>query len=83
MAVSDSHNVSWLSHTCTNQTFFPKPPTTFVTRFSKGERQKYARKKVCLDRLSNSQPPGYESDTLTTELPGWNTEKEKLMFLTL
>ena len=28
---------------------------------------KYARKKVFLDRVSNSQPPGYESDT--TEPP--------------
>ena len=31
-------------------------------------RGKYARKKVCLNWVSNSQPPGYESDMLTTEL---------------
>ena len=32
-----------------------------------GERRKYAGKKVCLSQVSNSQPPGHESDTLTTE----------------
>ena len=35
-----------------------------------GERQKYAGKKFSLNRVSNSQPPDYESDTLTTEPPG-------------
>ena len=37
---------------------------------SRGERQTYAGKKVRLYRVSNSQPPGNESDTLTTEPPG-------------
>ena len=50
--------------------FFPKPPTTFLTCFHRGERQKYAEKKGHLNRGSNSQPPGRESDTLTTEPPG-------------
>ena len=37
--------VSWLSHTSTNTTFFPKPPTTFLTCFSRGEgRNKLERK---------------------------------------
>ena len=26
--------------------------------------------------VSNSQPPGHESDTLTTEPPGWVTENK-------
>ena len=52
------------------QLFFPKPPTTFLTCFCRGERRKYARKKVRLNRGWNSQPPGHESDTLTTEPPG-------------
>ena len=52
------------------QLFFPKPPTTFLTCFCRGERRKYAGKKSCLNRGSNSQPPGHESDTLTTEPPG-------------
>ena len=37
---------------------------------STGERQTYAGKKIRLYRVSNSQPPGHESDTLTTEPPG-------------
>ena len=53
------------------QLFFPKPPATFLTYFCRGERRKYAGKKVCLNRGSSSQPPGHESDTLTTESPGW------------
>ena len=52
------------------QLFFPKPPTTFLTCFCRGERQKYAGKKSCLNWGSNSQPPGLESNTLTTEPPG-------------
>ena len=52
--------------------FFPKPPTTFPTCFCRGERRKYAGKKSRLNRGSNSQPPGHESDTLTTEPPARN-----------
>ena len=52
------------------QLFFPKPPTTFLTCFCRGERRKYAGKKSRLIRGSNSQPPGHESDKLTTEPPG-------------
>ena len=54
--------------------FFPKPPTTFLTYFSRGERRKYARNKVCLNQVSNSQPPGHESNKLTTEPPRWGLE---------
>ena len=56
--------------TSMNTTFFPKPPTTFLTCFRRGERQKYVGKKVCLNRASSSKTPGHESDTLTTE---WGT----------
>ena len=52
------------------QLSFPNLPTTFLTCFCRGERRKYAGKKVRLNRGSNSQPPGRESDTLTTEPPG-------------
>ena len=51
------------------QLFFPKPPTTFLTCFCRSERRKYAGKKSRLNRGSNSQLPGHESDTLTTEPP--------------
>ena len=47
--------------------FFSKPLTTFPTSFSRGEKRKYAGKKVHLNRVSNSQLPGHESDMLTTE----------------
>ena len=57
--------------------FFPKPPTSFPTCFYRGERRKYAGKKSRLNWGSNLQPPGHESDTLTTEPPrrgklSWN-----------
>ena len=42
----------------------------FQSHLSKGERRKYAGEKFRLNRVSNSQPPGHESDTLITEQPG-------------
>ena len=69
MAVGDAHVSSLLSHTSTNTAFFPKPPTTFLTCFSRGEKRKYAGKKVRLNRVSNSQTTGHESHMLTTEPP--------------
>ena len=45
------------------QLFFPKPPTTFLTCFCRGERRKYTGKKSRLNRGSNLQPPGHKSDT--------------------
>ena len=68
MSVRDAR-VSWLSHTSTNTSFFPKPPSTFLACFSRGEGRKYARKKFRLNWVSNSQPQGHESDTLTIEPP--------------
>ena len=62
--------VSWLSHTSTNTTFLSKATDYFLTCFCRGERRKYAGKKSRLNRGSNSQTPGHESDTLTTEPPG-------------
>ena len=53
------------------QLFFPKPPTSFLTCFCRAERRKHAGKKSRIIRGSNSQPRGHESDTLTTEPPGW------------
>ena len=68
--------VSWISHNIANTTLFPKPQTTFLTCFSRGKRQKYAGKKVCLRRVSNSQPPGHESDKFTTDPPRWGLTKQ-------
>ena len=69
MAVGDAHVFpGFLAPVLT--LFFPKPPTTFSHMLLQRERQKYAIKKSHLNRGSNSQPPGHESDTLTTEPSG-------------
>ena len=78
--------ISWRSvtHVCfpgfltpvLTQLFFPKPPTTFFTFFCRGERRKCAGKKSRLNRGSNSQPPGHESDSLTTEPPERDSQAE-------
>ena len=69
MAVGDAHVFLGFLTPVLTQLFFPKPPTTFLTCFCRGERRKYAGKKSRLNQGSNSQPPGHESDTLTTEPP--------------
>ena len=68
MAVGDAHVFPGFLTPILTQLFFPKPQTIFLT--CRGERRKYAGKKVRLNRESNSQPPGHESDTLPTESPG-------------
>ena len=70
MAVGDAYVFPGFLTPELTQLFFPKPPTTFLTCFSRGERRKYTGKKSRLNWGSNSQPPGHESDTLTTEPPG-------------
>ena len=70
MAVGDAYVFPGFLTPVLTQLFFPKPPTTFLTCFCRGERRKYAGKKSRLNRGSNSQPPSHESDMLTTELPG-------------
>ena len=70
MAVGDEYVFPGFLTPVLTQLFFPKPPTTFFTCFSRGERRKYAGKKSCVNWGSNSKPPGHESDTLTTEPPG-------------
>ena len=67
MAVGDAYVFPGFLIPVLTQLFFPKPPTTFLTCFSRGERRKYAGKKVRPNRVSNSRPPGHESDALTTE----------------
>ena len=67
MAVGDAHVFPGFFTPVLTQLFFPKPPTTFLTCFCRGE---YAGKKGHLNQGSNSQPPGRESDMLTTEPTG-------------
>ena len=81
MAVGDAYVFLGFLTPVLTQLFFPKPPITFLTYFCRGERRKYAGKKSCLNRVSNSQPPGHESDTLTTETPGRGNDKKEKAFL--
>ena len=81
MVVSDTYAFPGFFTPVLTQLFFPKPLTTFLTCFCRGERRKYAGKKSRLNRGSNSKPPGHESDTLTTKPPGWGESKKgKLCF---
>ena len=70
MAVGDAHVFPGFLAPVLTQLFFPKPLTTFLRCFCRGERRKYAGMISHLSRGSNSQPPGHESDTLITEPPG-------------
>ena len=47
--------------------FLSKATKYFSHMLQQSERQKYTRRKFCLNRVLNSQPPGHESNTLTTE----------------
>ena len=71
MAVVDTYVIPGFLTPVLTQLIFQKPPTTFLTCLCRGERQKYPGKKSRLNRGSKSQPPGHESDMLTTEPPGW------------
>ena len=75
MAVGDAYVFPGFLTPVLTLLFFPKPPTTFLTCFCRGERRKYTGKKSRLNRGSNLQPPGHESDTLTTEPPGRGQQK--------
>ena len=70
MAVGDAYVFPGFLTPVLTLLFFPKPLTTFLRSFCRGERRKYAGEKRRLNWGSNSQPPGRESDTLTTEQPG-------------
>ena len=71
MVVSDAYVLPGFLTPVQTQLFFPKPPNTFLTCFCREERRKYTEKKSRLNWGTNSQPPGHEPDTLTTEPPGW------------
>ena len=76
MAVGDAHAFPGFLTPVLTQLFFPKPRLLFSC-FCRGERRKYTGKKSRLNRGSNSQPPGLESDTLTTEPPGRGFHQDK------
>ena len=78
MVVGDAYVFPGFLTPVLTQLFFPKPPTTFFTCFCRGERRKYAGKKSRLNRGSNSQPPGHESDT---EPPGQGLGKNEMVLV--
>ena len=69
MAVADAHVSPGFLTLVRTQISFQSHRLLF-SHASAGERRKYAGKKFCLEHVSNSQPPGHESDTLTTEPSG-------------
>ena len=76
MVVGDAHVFPGFLTPVLKQLFCPKLLTTFLTCFCRSDRRKYAGKKVRLNRGSNSQPPGHESDTLTPlSHPDWAGKK--------
>ena len=80
MAVGDAHVFPGFLTPVLTQLFFPKPPTTFLICFCRGERRKYAGKKSRLNRVSNSQPPGHKTDTLTLSQAGGGVPRIFLIF---
>ena len=76
MAVGDAYVFPGFLTPVLTQLFFPKPPTTFLTCFCRGERRfSHASAEVRGENTperkvasagSNSKPPGHESDILTT-----------------
>ena len=73
MAVGDAYVFPGFLTPVLTQLFFPKPPTTFLTCFYAsaevtGKNSPERKVPSTGDRLS--QPPGHESDMLTTEPPG-------------
>ena len=74
MAVGGAHVFPGLLAPVLTQLFFPMLLTTFLTCFCRGERQKYAEKKSCLNRGS----PGHESHTLTSEPAGRGSKGTEL-----
>ena len=71
MAVGDTHAFpGFLTPVLTQLSFQShRLQCTFLTCYRSG-RRKYAGERVCLNRVSNSQPPAHASDTLTTERSG-------------
>ena len=70
MAVGDAHVFPGFLTPVLTQLSFQSHRLLFSHASAEVRGEKYAEKKVCLNRVWNSQPPGRESDTLTTEPPG-------------
>ena len=70
MALGDAHVFCGFV-TPIQTTVFLMPPAVFLTCF-RGERRNTPERKFALSQLGiKLKPPVHESDTLTTEPPGW------------
>ena len=76
--ISDAYAFPGFLTPVLTQLFFPKPPTTFLTYFCRGERRKYVgKKKSPQPGIEHTQAPGHEYDTLTTEPPRRGCTKKR------
>ena len=80
MAVGDAHVFPGFLTPVLTERFFPKPSTTFLTYFCRGERRKCARKESSPELGIELKPPGHEFDTLTTEPPGRGVDEYRPVF---
>ena len=70
MAVGDAHAFPGFLTPIPTQLSFQIHQLLFSHVSAESERQKCAVKQVRINRVLNSQPPGHESDMLTTAPPG-------------
>ena len=73
MAVGDAHVFPGFLTPVLTQLSFQSRHLLFSHASAEVRGEKFAGQKVRLNRGSNSQPPGHESDTLTTEPPWQGT----------
>ena len=70
MAIYNAHVFPGFLTPILTQISFQSHRLLFSHALAEVRRRKYAAKKFRLNRVSNSQPLGHESDTLTIEPPG-------------
>ena len=71
MAVGDPHVFPGFLTQVLTHLSFQSHQLLFLHALAEVRGNKNAKKKVCLNRVWNLQPPAHESDTLTTEPSGW------------
>ena len=76
MAVDDAYVFPGFLTPVLTQIFFQKPRLLFSHASAEPRGENTPEKKSCLNRGLNSQPPGHESDMLTTKPPRWSTAFE-------
>ena len=69
MAVGDAHVFPGFLTPVLTQISFQSHRLLFLNASAEVRGENMPERKFRLNRVSNSQPPGHESDTLTTESP--------------